>query len=105
MIVVVFRNRLNPEVPQEEYTKRAEEIYELGSKMPGFTSIKSFTADDGEVAVIVEFDNEENLAAWRNHPEHLVAQQQGRDRFYTEYTLQICQEVRKSEFDQSSSPA
>lgn len=105
MMVVVFRNRLNPEVPQEEYTKRVEEIYTLGSKMPGFTSLKAFTADDGEVAIIVEFDNEENLAAWRNHPEHLVAQQQGRARFYAEYTLQVCQEMRKSEFDQSSSSA
>ena len=47
MVVVVFRNRVNPDI-ETEYETRAAEILALAMKMPGFVSFKGFTADDGE---------------------------------------------------------
>jgi heme-degrading monooxygenase HmoA len=96
--VVVFRSRLRPEA-EPDYERRAAEIYALGIDMPGFIAIKSFTADDGERVSIVEFDTAEHLAAWRDHAEHRVAQQQGRDRFYSEYSIQVCKVERTASFD------
>jgi heme-degrading monooxygenase HmoA len=96
--VIVFRSRLRPEA-RAEYERRGAEIYELGIAMPGFIAIKDFIADDGERVAIVEFDTAEHLAAWRDHAEHRVAQQQGRDRFYSQYSIQVCKVERSASFD------
>lgn len=73
-------------------------MYELASAMPGFLSYKDFVAEDGENVAIVEFESLETLAAWRDHVEHRVVQQQGREKFFTEYRIQVCTPVRVSEF-------
>jgi heme-degrading monooxygenase HmoA len=96
--LIVFRSRLRPDV-EAEYGPRAEQVYELAEAMPGFVSAKDFVADDGERLALIEFDSPAHLAAWRDHAEHRVAQEQGRSQFYSEYSLQICAIVRESHFD------
>ena len=51
---------------------------------------------------IVEFESREHLRAWREHPRHAAAQQAGRERYYTEYSLQICEPLRESHFERDS---
>ena len=98
MMVIVFRSRLNPGV-EEEYGTRAAEVFGWAEKAPGYRSIKDFSADDGERLALIEFESAETLEAWRTHAGHLMAQQQGRERFFSEYSLQICELVRESRFD------
>ncbi|OGA00878.1 MAG: hypothetical protein A3H35_18540 [Betaproteobacteria bacterium RIFCSPLOWO2_02_FULL_62_17] len=62
--------------------------------MPGFVSYKDFSSTDGERVSIVEFESEEALKAWREHPQHVMAQQLGRDKFFAEYHIQVCTPVR-----------
>jgi heme-degrading monooxygenase HmoA len=95
--VIVFRSRLRPGV-EDAYNARAGEIFALAEKMPGYLSIKDYTADDGERVAIAEFDTAEHLRAWREHPEHRKAQQEGRDRWYTFYQVQVCVLERESTF-------
>lgn len=57
--------------------------------MPGFLSIKTFYARDGERVSIVEFESKEAHEVWRNHPEHMKAQRLGRERFYSEFKIQV----------------
>jgi heme-degrading monooxygenase HmoA len=64
--------------------------------MPGFVSYKDFTAGDGESVSIVEFDSPQTLAAWREHPEHKIAQQRARDEFFAEYRISVCTPVRET---------
>ncbi len=97
MIVTIFRNRLRPE-HQEEYERWATKIYDLATKMPGFISIKTFTADDGERVSIVEFESEETVRAWREQADHQQAQELGRKQFYSEYRVQVCQPLRDYRF-------
>src|SRR5438093_11817341 len=97
MIVTIFRSRLRPE-HQAEYAEWAERIHALATAMPGFVSIKTFTAEDGERVSIVEFASEETHRAWREHPEHRVAQALGRQKFYAEYRIQVCRDVTTREF-------
>jgi len=96
--VIVFRSQLRPGV-EEAYGRRVEEIYALAQQMPGLIAAKDFTAEDGERVAIVEFDTEEHLLAWRDLAEHRRAQGQGRETFYSAYSVQICKVERSSAFD------
>ncbi len=95
MIVTVFRSRLNAQF-QGEYQKSAARMSELVRSLAGYVSHKGFTADDGERVTIVEFDSEEGLKAWAAHPEHVEAKKQGRQMFFSEYRVQVCNVVRDS---------
>ena len=64
-------------------------------KLPGFASVKEYAAGDGEQLVLIEFETEQALAAWREHPEHLIAQERGRSKYYSEYKIQVCNTVRE----------
>ena len=83
---------------EQQYGEHAERIYELAQSMPGFVSSKDFTAEDGERLTIIEFDSAEELEAWRVQKDHQAAQQRGRDEYYDEYSLQVCDLVRQSNF-------
>ena len=97
MIVTVFRSRLRPGL-REEYVALVERMVEVAASMPGYISHKGFFADDGERVTIVEFENAETLQGWRRHPEHVAAQKAGREKYYSEYSVQICEVVRESAF-------
>lgn len=97
MPIVIFRSRLRPEAA-DEYRQLAPRMLELARQVPGFVSFKSFEAEDGERVGIAEFDGEESLKAWREHPEHRQAQRAGRDRLYSEYKIQVCESIRESSF-------
>jgi heme-degrading monooxygenase HmoA len=88
-VVTVFRSRLRPEAA-DEYEPRAAEMFALAHAMPGLVDVKSFTADDGERVTLVTFADPTSQRAWREHPDHRLAQRAGRDRFYAEYSIQVC---------------
>lgn len=97
MIVTVFRSRLRPDV-REEYVALANRMNEIARTMPGYISHKGFFAEDGERVTVVEFEHEEGMRAWRMHPEHRAAQKLARERFYEEYSVQVCEVTRQSRF-------
>lgn len=101
MVVIVFRSRIRAG-SDEGLMADGGRMYELASAMPGFVSYKDFAAEDGENVSIVEFDTLEHLAAWRNHPEHKQVQQRGRERYFSEYRIQVCTTVRDYDFKQKS---
>jgi heme-degrading monooxygenase HmoA len=97
MIVTVFRSRLKPGV-RDEYVTLVDRMDELARTMPGYISHKGFFAEDGERVTIVEFEHEEGLRAWRLNPEHVAAQKLARQKYYTEYHVQVCKIERESKF-------
>jgi len=97
MVTIIFRSRLRPE-HQNEYERVAEKIAALVQTMPGLIAFKTFVADDGERATLAEFDTLENARFWGENPDHLEAQRLGRERFYSEYRVQVCQDVRTYSF-------
>jgi heme-degrading monooxygenase HmoA len=96
-IVTVFRSRLRPEAV-DEYAPMAAEMSRLAATMPGLVDVKSFTAADGERVTVATFADEESQATWREHVEHRAAQRAGRERFYAEYSIQVCETVRAHSF-------
>jgi heme-degrading monooxygenase HmoA len=97
MLVIVFRTRLKPGFTAE-YLALVQRMTELARSMPGYVSEKNFTADDGERVTIVEFEHEEGLRTWRTNPEHLAAQKLARQKYYSEYSVQVCTLDRESRF-------
>jgi heme-degrading monooxygenase HmoA len=97
MIVTVFRSRLKPGV-RDEYVALADRMNALAETMPGYISHKGFFADDGERVTIVEFEHEEGLRAWRTNSEHRAAQKLAREKYYSEYHIQVCTLDRESKF-------
>ena len=97
MVISVFCSRLRAE-NAEEFYELADRMMKLAESMPGFIAYKVYTSEDGERCSIVEFESHEQLRAWRNLPEHRMARQTGRERYYEEYTLHVTDPIRESRF-------
>jgi heme-degrading monooxygenase HmoA len=99
MIITIFRSRLR--LDANEYATVAREMLELAQLMPGFVSFKTFRHDDGERCSVVEFADWESHNAWARHPRHIEAQRQGRDEFYSEYSITVAEVARVYGFNQN----
>jgi len=95
-VIGIFRNRLREDAAG--YPDTAERMEALVAEMPGFLGIKTFRAEDGERVSLFAFETLAALEAWRDHPAHREAQRRGRDEFYAEYTLQVCDPIRELRF-------
>ena len=104
MILIVFRSRLTPEAG-DDYGEMAAEMLATAREMPGFVDMRFYQAEDGERLTLVRWQDLETLAAWRNHPRHRVAQQNGRAKWYEFYNLEVAEVVRDTAFDRSSARA
>jgi heme-degrading monooxygenase HmoA len=96
-VITDFFSRLKPGV-DIEYHDVAQRMNDLATQMPGYIEHKSFRADDGERVTIVTFADQSSHEAWRSHPEHRAAQQAGRERFYSEYSLTVAEVRHHREF-------
>jgi heme-degrading monooxygenase HmoA len=94
-VLVVGDLKLRQGASQDEYGRLGERMYGIVSKLPGFQSVKSFKADDGEEITIVRFASEQALEAWRTHPEHVETMKRGHAEFYASGFLQICKVIRE----------
>ena len=97
MVVVVFKIALRPDIVTADYEETAVRMAELVSGVPGFLGM-DYAGVGGTEFVIARFESHEALATWRNHPDHLEAQRQGRERFFSHYRIEVCDEVRSYEF-------
>jgi heme-degrading monooxygenase HmoA len=98
MVIVVFRTHVKPQADLEKLQALFERMMALVSRMPGFVSIKDFSAQDGESLTLVEFDSIASVDVWKAHPEHLAVQRAGREEFFADYRIQVCNLIRTSEF-------
>ena len=87
-VITVFRSRRRPE-GEPDYQRVAAAMEAAAREMPGFVDFKTFSADDGEKVSLVTFATPAAQQAWRDDPRHRRAQQQGRDQFYVEYSIQV----------------
>jgi len=99
MFLVVFRNRKRADMDDAAYAADAARMEELACAQPGFLSFKSYSADDGEVIALSEWEDEAAAFAWRKVAEHKVVQARGRERYYASYTLFACDSPRIHKFD------
>jgi len=99
MFLVVFRNRKRAAMDAAAYSADADAMEEMARAQPGYRSFKSYTADDGEVVAISEWDDEASARAWGRLAEHRAVQHKGRESYYAEYTLFACANPRVHRFE------
>jgi len=97
-VVTVFRSRLRRDAERNGHGELVARMDARARAMPGFVDFKTFTAPDGERVSVIVFDTIAHQHSWRDDPEHRVAQQRGRDIFYSEYSISVCQEIGQRSF-------
>ena len=104
MFLVVFRNRKRADIDAKAYAADSELMETMAREQPGFISFKSYSADDGEVIALSEWEDENAALAWRRVAEHSAAQSRGRSEFYEDYTLFACMHPRVHRFSRKDGP-
>lgn len=92
MYVVVFRATIRR--LDAEYATVAARMRELALGRFGCLEFHSVTEGLNEVSQSY-WANEEDMRAWKEHPEHVLAQQAGRERWYTAYSVQVAEICRE----------
>ena len=92
MYVVIFRATVRS--LDAEYSVAAARMRELALGQFGCIAFHSLTEGINEVSLSY-WPSEESIRAWRSHPEHVLAQQAGRERWYKEYSVQVAEISRE----------
>lgn len=79
---------------EEGYTETNDRLMDLLQVQPGFTGSESWRDEEGRGVTIAYFDSAEASRVWGEHPEHRAAQELGRERWYSEYRIQVCRVER-----------
>lgn len=98
MFLVLFRNRKRADIDADAYIHDAVAMERMAADQPGFLLFRSYTADDGEVLSMSEWEDAASAAAWARNAEHLLVQQRGRDEYYETYTLYTCDSPKAQHF-------
>src|SRR5688500_338430 len=98
MVVVVFKITHRPDRPVSAFAETATRMLELVSSIEGFLGMDYAEIEGGEL-LVARFESHEALAAWRTQPEHVIAQQLGREKFFAKYRIDVCEPVRSYDFD------
>ncbi|HTC51463.1 MAG TPA: antibiotic biosynthesis monooxygenase [Steroidobacteraceae bacterium] len=92
MYVVIFRARVR--AFDAEYSATAARMRELALTQFGCLDFHAVTEGDQEVALSY-WPDEASIRAWRAHPEHVLAQKSGRERWYASYSVQVAAVTRE----------
>lgn len=98
---VIFTSLRSP-ADSEGYAVTAERMVELAQQQPGYLGIESARGDDGLGITVSYWSSLEAIRAWREHAEHRLAQESGRTKWYTRYSLRIARVERAWEFEAKS---
>lgn len=95
MYAVIFRARVGR--PDDNYHDMVAKMRELAFERYGCRDFIAVTEGDREIAISY-WDDEEAIRAWKNDPEHALAQQRGQDDWYAGYTVQVVEIRREYSF-------
>ena len=81
----------------EGYGDSAKKMEALAKEQPGYLG---FEAARSEVGIAISYWRDlDSIKAWKANAEHLLAQQAGRELWYSRYTTRICKVERDYSFD------
>lgn len=101
-IAVIFTSTRR-DSDHEEYAKWSHLMSEMVREVPGFLGSDSFRDPQTREGVTISyFENEEAVKTWREVSEHQVAQQLGREKFYSAYRIRITRVEREYDWKRSN---
>ena len=75
------------------YEAMAQRMVELAAEQPGFLGVESARE---EVGITVSYWRDpDSIAAWKRHAEHQIAQERGKQDWYSAYKTRICKVERE----------
>jgi heme-degrading monooxygenase HmoA len=77
------------------------EMRDLAFSRYGCRDFVSVTEGNREIAISY-WDDEAAIRAWKNDPDHALAQQRGRDGWYAGYTVQVVEIRREYHFGETA---
>lgn len=92
MYVVIFRAIIRG--LDAEYSSLAARMRRIALERYGCIEFHSVTEGGHEVSLSY-WPSEESVRAWKADPEHLLAQQAGRERWYESYSVQVAEVKRE----------
>ena len=97
MYAVIFTAEMSE--LDEDYTTMAARMRELAQTEYGCVGFTALTQGDQEVAISY-WENLDQIRSWKQDPEHLIAQELGRVKWYRSYHVQVVQVIREYTFGQ-----
>lgn len=88
---VIFRAQIR--ALDAQYSAMAARLRALAMEKYGCVEFFAVTEGDQEVAISY-WENETQIRQWKQDAEHLVAQQNGRNRWYRSYRVEVVEMVR-----------
>jgi heme-degrading monooxygenase HmoA len=81
------------------YEAMAERMAALAAQQPGYLGVESVRDTEGRGITVSYWDSPEAIRRWARHAEHLLAQAEGRARFYEAFRLRVCRVERDRLFE------
>ncbi len=81
------------------YGKMADKMVEMAEQQPGYLGIESYRNADGVGVTISYWRDLEAIRNWKGNPVHGLAQKQGKEQWYAQYSVKICKVERAYSFE------
>lgn len=86
----------------EGYAQAADRMLELAAAQPGFLGVEDARDANGIGITVSYWADLESIRRWRDQPEHLIAQQNGRTDWYQWFRLRVCKVEREATFERAA---
>lgn len=94
---VIFTSLRTP--VDERYAETAEQMVELAARQPGYLGMDTARDPVSGVGITVSYWRDEAaIAAWKRDGEHLLAQRQGREKWYETFVTHVTRVERSYAF-------
>jgi heme-degrading monooxygenase HmoA len=96
MVAVIFTSKRTKVV--DNYSAVNDELEAMAAELPGFIKTEWSRNEDGFGISISYWKTMEDARNFKKIPEHLMAQQNGRDKWYEWYNVKVCTVEREYGF-------
>jgi heme-degrading monooxygenase HmoA len=79
---------------EREYSDMAARMETLAAQQPGYLGLESVRDGDGRGITVSYWQTDEHARAWKRVAEHVEAQRQGRQRWYSDYRVVVAEVIR-----------
>jgi len=76
------------------YHTMSKRMVELAQQQPGYIGHESYKNPTGHSCTISYWKAESDILRWKQHAEHIVAQELGKQKFYSDYTTRVAKVER-----------
>jgi len=85
--IVTFISKLRPD--SDGYNEMTEKMLKLSKEQDGFLGMESTRDSSGKGITVSYWQNMESIKKWKDQPEHKVAQDLGRNKWYESFSVEI----------------